>query len=78
MKLSKFFPVVVSLMLFTLSAHAQSWLTNGLVCFYPLNGTAADVLGNGNTGTIENGAYYTNGMADQPNRPFKNGTFSGS
>ena len=42
------------------TAHGQNSLTNGLVCFYPLNGTAADSLGNGNTGTLNNGAYYTN------------------
>ena len=49
------------------TAHGQNSLTNGLVCFYPLNGTAADSLGNGNTGTLNNGAYYTNGIANNPN-----------
>ena len=67
MKLAQIFRVAISLILLALSTHAQSWLTNGLVCFYPLNGTTADALGNGNTGTLENGAYYANGLADQPN-----------
>ncbi len=37
------------------SASAQSWLTNGLVAYYPLNGNANDSSGNGlnltNSGT---------------------------
>ena len=41
------------------------WL--GLVCYYPLNGTAIDQLGNGNTGILENGAFYTNGLYAETN-----------
>ena len=33
------------------SASAQSWLTNGLVAYYPFNGNASDASGNGNDGT---------------------------
>ena len=36
-------------------AHAQSWLTNGLLAYYPFNGNANDESGNGNTLT-NNGA----------------------
>jgi Concanavalin A-like lectin/glucanases superfamily len=32
------------------SATAQSWLTNGLVAYYPFNGNANDASGNGNDG----------------------------
>jgi chitodextrinase len=35
-----------------------SWLTNGLVAFYPFNGNANDESGNGNNGTV-NGATLT-------------------
>ena len=33
-------------------AQAQSFLTNGLVAYYPLNGNAKDVSGNGINGTV--------------------------
>ena len=36
------------------NASAQSFLTNGLVAYYPFNGNANDVSGNGNNGTVHN------------------------
>lgn len=36
----------------TISGNAQSFLTNGLIAFYPLNGSANDATGNGNNGQI--------------------------
>ena len=33
---------------------AQSFLTNGLVAYYPFNGNASDESGNGNPGTPNN------------------------
>jgi hypothetical protein len=39
-------------------AHAQSFLTNGLVAYYPFSGNADDASGNGNNGTV-NGATLT-------------------
>ncbi|MDQ6632305.1 MAG: hypothetical protein M3Y82_11220 [Verrucomicrobiota bacterium] len=57
---------LIMLLTASLSLQAQNIPTNGLVCFYPLNGSAADVLGNGNTGTLYNGAFYTNGVKGQP------------
>jgi hypothetical protein len=33
--------------------QAQSFLTNGLVTYYPFNGNANDASGNGNNGTIQ-------------------------
>jgi hypothetical protein len=41
----------------SLTANAQSWLTNGLVAYYPFSGNANDASGNGNNGTI-NGATF--------------------
>lgn len=41
----------VCLAAFTLTASAQSWLTNGLVAHYPFNGNANDESGNGNNAT---------------------------
>lgn len=57
-------------------AQAQSWLTNGLMAYYPLDGTANDASGNGNNGALygptsttdrfgnPNSAYYFNGGTD--------------
>ena len=36
----------------TLPALAQSFLTNGLVAYYPFTGNAVDASGNGNNGTV--------------------------
>ena len=56
-----------------LSAPAQSFLTNGLVADFPLDGNANDLSGNGNNGTpyavtavsdrfgTDGGAYQLNG-----------------
>ena len=46
------------LSIFLTSASAQSFLTNGLVAYYPFNGNANDASGNGNNGTV-NGAILT-------------------
>lgn len=40
--------------------QAQSFLTNGLVAYYPLNGNANDVSGNGNNGYAQNTYSTTN------------------
>src|ERR1035438_3479469 len=46
------------LAIFLTSATAQSFLTNGLVAYYPFNGNANDASGNGDNGTV-NGATLT-------------------
>ncbi len=69
MKLSKFFPVAGAVMLFTLSTHAQSFLTNGLVAYYPFNGNANDASGNGNDGTVQ-GAALTTDRFGAPNSAY--------
>lgn len=38
--------------------YSQSFITNGLVAYYPLNGNANDVSGNGRNGTAFNGLSY--------------------
>ena len=57
----------------TAQVQAQTFLTNGLVLYYPFNGNARDASGNWNDGTVEgatltadrlghaNSAYYFNG-----------------
>jgi hypothetical protein len=40
--------------------QAQSFLTNGLVAFYPFNGNANDTSGNGNNGTIMGATLTSN------------------
>jgi len=50
--------LVVLLSLLPLFVQAQSFLTNGLVAYYPVNGNANDASGNGNNGTAFNGVTY--------------------
>ena len=38
-----------------IQAQAQTYLTNGLVAYYPFNGNANDATGNGNDGTLVGG-----------------------
>ena len=51
MKTCAFIWVALSLLLFTIATRAQSFLTNGLVAYYPFNGNANDESGNGYNGT---------------------------
>src|SRR5437867_2677659 len=44
----------ITLALIVQMIHAQTFLTNGLVAYYPFNGNANDVSGNGNHGTANN------------------------
>ena len=44
--------LLLALSAITTVASAQSWITNGLVGYYPFNGNAADLSGNGNNGTL--------------------------
>lgn len=55
----KFTKLRRTLVLFTLgvglvNGHAQSFLTNGLVAYYPFNGNANDASGNGNNASTHN------------------------
>lgn len=76
MKLPQFFRVAALLAMFALSTHAQSWLTNGLVAYYPFNGNANDASGYGNNGTPQ-GAVLVADRFGKANQAYKfNGTNS--
>ena len=51
------------------TATAQSWITNGLVAYYPFNGNANDESGNGNDGT-NYGAALTTDRKGNPNSAY--------
>ena len=51
MKTIKHLLTIIALGLLTFTASAQSWLTNGLVAYYPFNGDSNDSSGNGWKGT---------------------------
>lgn len=71
------------------NAFSQSFLTNGLVAYYPFNGNANDASGNGNNGTVygatlttdrfgnSNSAYYFDGSSAYITVPLSNTVFSG-
>jgi hypothetical protein len=65
--------IVVSIGLAT-KGHCQSFLTNGLVAYFPFNGNANDASGNGNNGTV-NGATLTPDRFGQTNQAY---LFSGT
>lgn len=44
---------------FAAQVQAQSFLTNGLVAYYPFNGNANDASGHGNNGTAQNVTFAT-------------------
>src|SRR5438552_10965983 len=58
----------------TLSGFCQSFLTNGLVAYYPFSGNANDASGNGLNGTI-NGATLIQDRFGRPNSAY---SFNGS
>jgi hypothetical protein len=58
----------------TITSQAQTFLTNGLVAYYPFNGNANDASGNGNNGTVY-GATLTTNQFGTPNSAF---LFSGT
>jgi trimeric autotransporter adhesin len=50
--LAKLFGTLTITTVLAVQVQAQSFLTNGLVAYYPLNGNANDESGNGNNGTV--------------------------
>lgn len=65
--------VMVGLAL-AVNTNAQSFLTNGLVAYYPFNGSAADASGYGNNGTVY-GAVLTTDRFGKTNSAYSfNGT----
>src|SRR5664279_2298442 len=59
MKTIKHLLTIATLGLLTLTASAQSWITSGLVAWYPFNGNANDASGNGNNGVVYNATLTT-------------------
>jgi hypothetical protein len=69
--------------------QAQSFLTNGLLAYYPFNGNVSDASGNGHNGTVygatlttnrfgsPNAAYYFDGVSGYITAPFANTVFTG-
>lgn len=57
-----FFIAVLAISIFPI--HAQNWLTNGLVAYYPFSGNANDVSGNGNNGTINGPTFEMDRFGD--------------
>jgi Concanavalin A-like lectin/glucanases superfamily len=52
------------------TATAQTFLTNGLVAYYPFNGNANDASGNGNNGTIYGGVTLVPDRFGNPNSAY--------
>jgi len=52
-------------MVSTSMAADPSWITNGLVAYYPFDGNANDESGNANHGTIQGGGTYGSGKVGQ-------------
>ena len=54
--------------------HGQSWLTNGLIAYFPFNGNANDESGNGHNGTIVGDVAHvtlTNGVKGYSNSAYR-------
>ncbi len=78
MKITKILLTVSSLALplgLAVNGNSQTFLTNGLVAYYPFNGNANDATGNGNNGTIYGGVTPTTDRFGNPNAAY---TFDGS
>ena len=69
MKLLRGFLGIAVILAMITTLHAQSFLTNGLVAYYPFKGNANDSTGNGNNGTI-NGATLTTNMLGVANSAY--------
>lgn len=70
----QFLPLTAIVFSLTLSAQAQSFLTNGLVAYYTFSGNANDVTGHGHNGVVM-GATLTTNRFGQANSAY---AFNGS
>jgi len=66
---NSFFPILTITAVLAMQVHAQTFLTNGLVAYYPFNGNAIDVSGNGNNGIVQ-GATLTTNRFGAPNSAY--------
>jgi Concanavalin A-like lectin/glucanases superfamily len=55
-----YFQILIISLAFAMPVGAQSFLTNGLVAYYPFNGNANDATGNGYNGTTQGAVLTTN------------------
>ena len=55
---SRFVTVLILCLGFGIYSGAQTFLTNGLVAYYPFNGNARDASGNGFNGTISSNCWF--------------------
>jgi hypothetical protein len=61
--------VMTFISLLAVNGYSQSFLTNGLVAYYPFNGNADDASGNGKTGIVS-GPSLTSDRFGNPNRAY--------
>jgi len=87
-KMSRLASLLTIAIFIAVNGNAQSFLTNGLLAYYPFNGNANDASGNGNDGTVygatlttnrfgsSNAAYYFNGSSAYITVPINSTVFS--
>jgi len=77
MKMKKaLFGILTLTMALAAKVHAQSFLADGLVAYYPFNGNANDASGNGHNGTINNASLTTDRFGNPSSALVFNGTNS--
>ena len=59
-KISNFIILILIGIVVGVNCHAQSFLTNGLIAYYPFNGNVNDASGNGYSGYLNGPTYGTN------------------
>jgi len=70
------FQILIISLVFATPVDAQSFLTNGLVAYYPFNGNANDVSGNGYNGTVHGATLTTNRFGTSSSAYMFNGSSS--
>ena len=73
MKKLKTFTGIACVLAMLITAQAQSFITNGLVAYYPFNGNANDASGNGNNGTVNGATLTTNRFGNANSAYYFNG-----
>ncbi|HOC57871.1 MAG TPA: hypothetical protein PKI20_19790 [Verrucomicrobiota bacterium] len=53
------FGIITITLSLAICVHAQTWLTNGLVAYYPFNGNANDASGNGHNANVNSNTALT-------------------
>ena len=69
------FGILTITMALAVQVQAQSFITNGLVAYYPFDGNANDKSGNGNNGTLHGAPQLVSDRLGNPNAAYNlNGT----